>query len=579
MSYLVNCLTEKYTPSEVSWQWLLGRLYIVERLVIEFPTEFLPRQRPDGASSESSLEMIGARSKDEEERPQNYDRLLIVAEFAIRAVTNQHGRISRVAKRVFLLAARYAAHLENLISEFLNLLNDLDFTHKKSLKKQLNKIVAEFQLSEQIGRHLQIKNMVGTDISPLETPDVTPVSSPRCTSPATTVVSDAQSDIDMKQNKGQLLVPPNTPIRDCRRKEKLVRHQSYDLPDKNGEDNVFTAARNWTQDDDLTSQKSYDDFASKNHQMHLKSKSMEALDNQTETTPRRTLSKTPVRKSKKSRSRSRSNTPIRIGPVLETDLDEVIKMEEAQRRLKVTGKADGAMSAEVDDDEDYDDLGIVLDSDLSSAGLDHIESPLPRLLSHDLETDIDNVEPDLDTLMKSKYGSGNELDSNLSGNNTAGSPLSMAPKMARVKLGIMPKSLSLDLTTDKGRRKSKRSISPYSHVLNLECLSNVNNLSETPCQNSLSQSKSLLSCASGVQEKRRDRGGGRKGKSDDSKSKKQPSVSSQMSFSMDDSLDYIARTPGTEKPVTFQTEVAMGTPKHSPSHTLDKGENIFLFLW
>ncbi|KAL4235520.1 Mitogen-activated protein kinase kinase kinase 1 [Mactra antiquata] len=528
MTYLVNCLTEKYMPSEVSWQWLLGRLYVVERLVVEFPTEFLPRQRPDGASSESSLELIGAKSKDEEDRPQNYDRLLIVAEFAIRAVSNQHGRISRVAKRVFLLAARYAAHLENLIAEFINLLNDLDFTHKKSLKKQLNKIVADFQMSEEIGHHLHIKSLVDRDTSPIDTPNETPVSSPRCTSPVT-VISDAQSETSSKQNnKGHPLVPPNTPIRGCRRKEKLSRHRSFDLIDID-HDTVEINIVNVP---------------------HVVS-----------------------------HSRSRSQTPQRIGPVLETDLDEVIKMEEAQRRQRLMGKSNINKSADGDDDEDDDDdLGIVLDSDISSVGFDNVESPLPRLLSHDLETDIDSEEPNLDSLIKTKFGSGDQLDDDkTSGNQASANPPSLLSKSRRLKLGSIPKSLSLDLPGDTNRRKKKRSISPYSQALKLECLSN-SNLLETPAQSSLSQAQALAGSASGLKERKRDGSRSRLGKSDENigkNRKRTGTMSSQKSYSLEDSLDYIARTPGTDKPVTFQTEVAMATPKHSPSQTLDKDDDEY----
>ena len=208
MTFLVSCLTTK--DADVTWQWLLGRLYIIEKLIAEFPTEFLPRQRPDGASSESSLDfdLTGPRSNVEDELPQNYERLLTVADFAINAVSNSHSRISRVARRVFLLAARYAAHLENLVEEFNTLLNELGFTHKKSLKRQLDKIVSEFQLSQQVGRELNGCNLIDKDLSPSDSGNVTPASTPKCTSPVT-VLSDNQSDSASTAGKTHQIVPPD----------------------------------------------------------------------------------------------------------------------------------------------------------------------------------------------------------------------------------------------------------------------------------------------------------------------------------------------------------------------------------
>ncbi|XP_045158733.2 mitogen-activated protein kinase kinase kinase 1-like [Mercenaria mercenaria] len=561
MAFLVQCLTEKYAVSEISWQWLLGRLYILERLVIDFQTEFLPRQRPDGASSESSLELIGATSKDEEEeRPENYDRLLIVAEFSIKAVTNPHARISRVAKRVFLLAARYAAHLENLIEELTKLLNDLDFSHKKSLNKQLEKIIADFQLSEQIGRQLHVQNRVDPDVSPVDTPSMTPLSTPRCTSPVT-VVSDVQSEADCNVGKDHPVVPPNTPIRDHRRHlQDEAYRASFDNVEK--------------------SQENVEEFKKQKF-----SKSLDDL-NSSECRPRSRLAKFPIKKKIKSRSRSRSRTPQRIGPVLETNLDEVIKLEESRQRLNSYGKMKRDMKVSVasnDDDEDIDDLSLSLDPVINdNTGSTLAVSPPSRLLSNDLETDIDSVEPDLDSLLKQKWNSFDNIFDNQSKSAKNHSvdltkhSLHVTPKLKTAKI---PTSLDLE---GGGCQKSKRSISPCAHVLELKRLSSMKNVSETPCQNSLSQSKN---CTVINQDEKKQKcedteisrgqveiSSGRHASSSPSQTPGRPLSAT---YRSDDSIDYTASTPcsGKEKPVTFQTEVALGTPKHSPSHTLDKDDD------
>ncbi|XP_052775988.1 mitogen-activated protein kinase kinase kinase 1-like [Mya arenaria] len=565
MAYLVACLTKKFEPAEVSWQWLLGRLYVVERLVIDFPTEFLPRQRPDGASSESSLELIGAAfNGEEEEKPQNYDRLLIVAEFAIQAVTNQHARISRVAKRVFLLAARYAAHLENLIKEFNNLLNELDFTHKKSLKRQLDKIVADFQLSEQLGRHLHGYK----DPSPGDTPNRSPLSSPKCTSPVTTM-SEARSECSIAKTNGHhSLVPPNTPIRD----RHSHRQTMDDLLSGVGGNNDETV----TLQADYGMSKSLDDLDSINTTKKKK--------------PRGTRkSKSPLRKAQ-GKSRSRSRTPNRIGPVLETDLDEVIKQEEQRLRLNSFGRnmsVDSVYDVNEEDGEDGD-LSAFLSPSPTVQALADLHSPTFRLLPHDIETDIDTEEQDIDTLIRTTRGSCDDLL-----NLGAAEPMEVF-QTPRIKLSKMQKPLSLDLHLDgngkKDHHKYKRSMSPSAHVYEIQRLSAKENASETPCQNSISQSnKSIIACSSEKsipakntnREIKNDKNGPHAKLTDTSR---QTSVCSEKvsykktnrkSDSMDDLVDYMASTPcsGTERPVTFKTEVAMATPKHSPSQTLDKDDD------
>lgn len=572
----MNCLTEKYTATEITWQWLLGRLYIIERLVKDFPTEFLPRQRPDGASSESSLELIGATSKGDEERPQNYDRLLTVAEFALKAVSNQHARISRVAKRVFLLAARYAAYLETLITEFFNLLNELDYTHKKSLKRQLEKIVTDYQLSEQLGRNLHVQNLVDGECSPIESASGTPLSSPKCVSPVT-VLSDIPSETGSLILPKNIVAPPNTPIRD-RRVQKtvcLLHSDSLDTPD-----NLENAGQGFGNYGKLKSSKSLDDL------------------DYVDAKPRSRFSKSPV--GKKSKSRSRSTTPQRIGPVLETNLDDVIRLEEeAKQRRNSYIHSDH-------DDSVFDEESDILVPPNAIVTLSPLQStPSSRLVSNDYETDIDCEDLDIDSLYRKRLGSadlGNGGDKVKNTNLHASSPslISSTPKM---KLTKIPKNLALDLSPSSSQ-KSKRSISPCAHVLEFEKLSG--NRSRSPVETvgpSLTFQSKSLSCSSRkslnrsdksinasdqeykleAMSKSRDCSGRTLSSSCGPRREKMQSVSGR-SDGYDSINDHMAMTPcsGTEKPVTFKTEVAMATPKHSPSHTLDRGkafcEVCFLLL-
>ncbi|XP_069128758.1 mitogen-activated protein kinase kinase kinase 1-like [Argopecten irradians] len=218
LDYIVSVATEDYDSETVSWQWLLGRLYVLERMFEEFQNELLPRHPPDGTSAddEAASRIEGATAATPS-RSSNYERLLSCARFAVKAVGNSHMRVSRMARRVFFLVAKFSAHMDNIIEDLDELLIGLDSNVATSMKKRLFRIVEDFQLSEKIVNELHqgtLKYRRNFDNSPVDSPFDTPVSSPRCVSPAT--VSSSHSDCQSEastSSKHAPLVPPNTPIR------------------------------------------------------------------------------------------------------------------------------------------------------------------------------------------------------------------------------------------------------------------------------------------------------------------------------------------------------------------------------
>ncbi|XP_033738127.1 mitogen-activated protein kinase kinase kinase 1-like isoform X2 [Pecten maximus] len=218
LDYVVSCATEDYDSDTVSWQWLLGRLYVLERMFEEFQNELLPRHPPDGTSAddEAASAVEGATAATPS-RSSNYERLLSCARFAVKAVGNSHMRVSRMARRVFFLVAKFSAHMDNIIEDLDELLIGLDSNVALSMKKRLYRIVGDFQLSEKIVNELHqgtLKYRRNFDNSPVDSPFDTPVSSPRCVSPVT--VSSSHSDCQSEastSSKHAPLVPPNTPIR------------------------------------------------------------------------------------------------------------------------------------------------------------------------------------------------------------------------------------------------------------------------------------------------------------------------------------------------------------------------------
>ena len=231
LQYVLKCVTEQYEVEQVQWQWLLGRLYVIDRFLEEFPSDFLPQEaeHSGAAAADSDVpDAAGAAApgeNDVNEEAHDCHRLLSVAHFSVKAVCNAHTRIARMARRVFLLSAKLGAHLEGIVKEMEDLLSTIDSASVISVKRKLARIVSDFHISEKIVQELQHgtgksrrhKHRVS---SPLDTPRDSPVSSPRCTSPVT-VLSDAPSDVSISQGgRGIPCCPPNTPIHRKRKKNR-----------------------------------------------------------------------------------------------------------------------------------------------------------------------------------------------------------------------------------------------------------------------------------------------------------------------------------------------------------------------
>ena len=531
---------------------------------MDFPTEFIPRMSPDGASSDGSLELMGATSYEEDDQPHLYERLLTIGEFAVKAVSYNHARISRMARRVFLLTCRYSVHMESLCRELMELLNDLDFAHKKSLKRQFENILRDHHQSDKIIHDLRPRRN-----SSVVSPSDTPVSTPRCNSPVTTV-SDHHSDAGSASGKTTLPAPPNTPIKE-RRKEYERQQRSFEFLEEESSDC-----------DSLVGQS-----------LNKFSKSLDDLDS-IERPIRRSVKRYAKSSGKAStlkanRSRSRSKTPQRIGPVLETNIDDVIRQQEESKNLdssirSITYGGDDSISSQstiLSPSSFTQPVGV---NSSFSPGLPPI--PPSRLLSHDLETDIDTVELDLKTITGSRLngsqGSENTgtLQKTFHKSAISHSTPNVSPKA--------PTSLALDLNF---ADESPRPISPCAHAKELERLSGLKSKSPTP-NNSCSQANMSTPC--GLVSKKltlsiKDGQHSRDNSPVTKSLRKSPAaevtqkvsqlpMATQKSQLTDDLSEISPVAKTSEKPVTFKSEVASATPKHSPSQTLEKGTSLKLIF-
>ncbi|KAH9515353.1 Mitogen-activated protein kinase kinase kinase 1, partial [Bulinus truncatus] len=234
LNYVLKCVTEDYEIESVPWQWLLGRLYVLDRLLEEFPTEFVPRPEEaldasGAAEADDEADVCAASGPCERRRSEssdgagasNYERLMSVAHFSVKAVCSTHMRIARMSRRVFLLSAKLGAHVQKVISELKALLSQIDSTSVASLRRKLDRIVEDFQLSERIVYELMHgSGKRGKLDSPCHTPVDSPSSTPRCNSPENASVVNLDIGAHSTLNK-EPSAPPSTPV--MRSKRKLKR--------------------------------------------------------------------------------------------------------------------------------------------------------------------------------------------------------------------------------------------------------------------------------------------------------------------------------------------------------------------
>ncbi|ESO92542.1 hypothetical protein LOTGIDRAFT_162448 [Lottia gigantea] len=237
LSFVLRCTTEDYTDN-VQWQWLLGRLYVIDRLIETFPDQFsLPCPYPCITNDGSAAAGPEESESPQVDLPTNSHKILDVAQFSIKAVCNAHTNISSLAKRIFIVAAKLSLHVESVIKEIEKLFALVDSSAVTGLKRKLAKIVENYNISEKIVQELHHGSKCNGhfDIgSPTQTSMDSPVSTPRCNSPVTDT-SEQNASTRIPQ------VPPNTPThrsqrRGCRKIPKEVIDKAVS-PELNGKHN------------------------------------------------------------------------------------------------------------------------------------------------------------------------------------------------------------------------------------------------------------------------------------------------------------------------------------------------------
>ncbi|KAI1905349.1 hypothetical protein AGOR_G00015190 [Albula goreensis] len=144
VDYVLNCILGSQTEAN-NWQALLGRLCLIDRLLLEFPAEFYPHIVSTGDSHQSQTLV------------ERYQKLLPLLSFALQSIDNSHSMVGKLSRRVFLSAARMVARVPHVFVKLLDMLSVTSSTHYARMRRRLLAIAEEMDILEAI--HLGLEDV------------------------------------------------------------------------------------------------------------------------------------------------------------------------------------------------------------------------------------------------------------------------------------------------------------------------------------------------------------------------------------------------------------------------------------
>ncbi|XP_059845367.1 mitogen-activated protein kinase kinase kinase 1 [Hypanus sabinus] len=139
VDYVLNCILGTSTES-TNWQALLGRLCLIDRLLLEFPAEFYPHIVSGGEGPIAQTELVLER----------YKKLLSLLNFALQSIDNSHSMVGKMSRRVFLSAARMVARVPHIFLKLIHMLSVTSSTHYTRMRRRLMAIAEEMDILDAI---------------------------------------------------------------------------------------------------------------------------------------------------------------------------------------------------------------------------------------------------------------------------------------------------------------------------------------------------------------------------------------------------------------------------------------------
>ncbi|XP_076408009.1 mitogen-activated protein kinase kinase kinase 1 [Peromyscus maniculatus bairdii] len=136
VDYVLSCILGNQAESN-SWQELLGRLCLIDRLLLEFPAEFYPHIVSTDVSQAEPVEI-------------RYKKLLSLLTFTLQSIDNSHSMVGKLSRRIYLSSARMVTSVPAVFSKLVTMLTASGSTHFTRMRRRLLAIADEVEIAEVI---------------------------------------------------------------------------------------------------------------------------------------------------------------------------------------------------------------------------------------------------------------------------------------------------------------------------------------------------------------------------------------------------------------------------------------------
>ena len=130
LELVLGCVLEEWSFNTISWQWLVGRLIILDHLMQGFPDEFW-------------LQYVPLYPNESGYKLRNYNRLITVVEFSFRALRSPHSTVAKLARHVFVISASMTTKEHGVFNQVLEMLSGLEPNLQMRLRKRLQQAAIE----------------------------------------------------------------------------------------------------------------------------------------------------------------------------------------------------------------------------------------------------------------------------------------------------------------------------------------------------------------------------------------------------------------------------------------------------
>ncbi|XP_036383159.1 mitogen-activated protein kinase kinase kinase 1-like [Megalops cyprinoides] len=137
VDYVLNCILDSEMEA-ANWQGLLGRLCLIDRLLLEFPAEFYPHIVSGGDCPQSQTLV------------ERYQKLLALLSFALGSIDHSHSMVGKLSRRVFLSAARMVARVPRVFVTLLHMLSATGSANHARMRRRLLAIAEEMDILEAV---------------------------------------------------------------------------------------------------------------------------------------------------------------------------------------------------------------------------------------------------------------------------------------------------------------------------------------------------------------------------------------------------------------------------------------------